>query len=1130
MKRLTFNLLGGAEIRRDGQLLTRIGLRKARALLYYLVTTGQASSRIALAGLLWGDLPEANARRNLRKVLTRLRQHADDSLQITRHTVAMRPDLEFQVDVSQFRKLTAPQTGVNEWRSAVTLYQGDFLDGFYVSNAPEFEYWMLGQRALLRDKAVTCLQQIATYLTREGNDVEAISYTKRLLDLEPLREESHRLLMTLYARSGQAASALAQYETCRQILASELDIEPDSETQQLFLDIRQRNVRAQAPATGAPSNLPLSTTAFIGREAELDELTAHLQNPDVRLLTIVGMGGAGKTRLALSLASQLADDNFPDGRFFSSFEALHFSDASNEESVRATLAVNMLSSLNVPLSPKDDPFRQLSEHLRQRRLLLILDNFEPLLLPGLEPKVVRMVQEILEQAPYVMLLLTSRQPLYLRAEWIYDIDGLPLPMSGDANEARSASVRLFNETARRQDRHFDVDAERAAVRQICRLVGGLPLGIELAAGLIREKRCSEIATEIALTLEGVATKWHDLPPRQRSLKATFEYTWQMLTKPERQLLSMLSYMRRSLSNEAARVLAGNLMPMLDRLAAKSLVRFQDARIYLHEVIVEFARRELDEVPEWLGVVSEKHAHYFLDQLETIEHGLETGDDFPIGLTLRPDLENIRTAWRWAVESRNSKRLNQAVRGLMSFFYNMGWLSEGMALLEGAVQALRPGQEQTLPALINCLSQQGLLAALGTDIARASKLSALSAQHLEALASRKSIPDLEFLQAQHLFLQGYIAHGNADWSTARTHLTKAAIAFHHLNRAYDETRAYFVIGNGWMGERQWGKVIETSEKVRALCRAAGNLRLEAKTLATMAVAYSSANKPEKARACREQAQELSAHITWPVRDEVVWLGLAADQALDAGYLDEAARHIAQAAPLVFQSGSMFYEDWNHIQQGHLLLQIGDYEKALDHYERARTCAAVTDKPAMVAFTLTCLCMLCYRWGKTEWLAQHAQALSEVTKQLDDEYYLARAASWNGFTLLALNQAEKAAPSFLQALAETSDEICLCEAQWGVMNCYQQMGDQKAAYESAIALRETPRFENLPAMVTESLLPYQIYYDCWRVLRPVNPGQAGKVLQTAGDHIRDRLHRIENQEWKKAYFQEATFQGRFPIPAV
>ena len=987
--------------------------------------------------------------------------------------------------------------------------------------APEFENWLLGQRARLRDRAVICLQQIASGLAEKGEEAAAISHAQRLLELEPWREESHRLLMSLYARSGQLTSALSQYETCRQILDAELGIEPNRETEALFQKIRESH---KVTRTIPLSNVPIPTTGFVGRDDELTELMTYLRNPEVRLLTIVGMGGAGKTRLALAMIAELVDSDFPDGRFFTTFESLQFSDIDDELAVQSTIAAHVLISMEIPIAPKEAPLQQLIAHLRMHHYLLIFDNVETLLLPEVAPAVVTMIQTIISQAPQLKLLLTSRQPLHLRAEWIFDIGGLPLPVD---EIVQTASVQLFYETAHRLNRHFDLEAERTAVNEICHLLDGLPLGIELAASLVRQKRCTEIADQIEQSLEGVAAKWQDLPPRHRSLKATFEYTWKLLTKQEQQLLAMLAYMRRGFSNDAAQSVVGERIQLLDHLVDKSLVKRQDARYFLHEVVLQFARQKLADVQPWRENVALQHAHYFLEQAKLIERGLETGDDYPMCQRLRPDLENIRLAWRWAIKHGETEWLNHAARGLMVFFHSMGWLTEGMVLMQEAVTSIQSQPSKPLTTLINCLLQQALLMALATDLVKATELADASAYYLKIYAEEDNKPAQPYFQAYQHFLYGYIAHGNSDWAMARAELSSAANAFHNLNRTYDEARAYFVIGNGWMGERNWQKVIEVSERVVSLCQKSGNQRMEAKTLATMASAYNSDNKLEDAKRCRERANLLWAQIEWPIRDEVVWFGMAAEQALDAGYLDEAASHLRQAMPLVAQSGSMFYEDWHHILQGHLFLQLGNHEQAIAHYKKAKDSAVAVEKPGMIAFVLICLCLAYYHRGKSESVKLSAQQLVDVSDQIDGAYYRARADNWLGLAMMMANQAQEAHAHFLQALDTTTDEICFIEAQWGMLLCYQQQKNQAAAFETAVTLLTNPLFDNLPKMLTEILLPFQIYFDCWQALAPVDPTRAENVLKIAADHLSERFDRIEKHAWKQAFLQQATCGGRFPL---
>ena len=249
-------------------------------------------------------------------------------------------------------------------REAVELYRGEFLEGFSVRQALGFEEWVLGERERLRQLAIQALHRLSVACTVRGEYAAGIEYTNRLLALEPWQEEAHRQLMTLLARSGQHSAALAQYETCRRILAEELGVEPLPETQALYHRLKTRR-------EAAPHNLPPQTTPFVGRQAELAQIAHHLDRADCRLLTLIGAGGIGKTRLALQAAGQ-ALDAFADGVYFVPLAGI-----SSPEFLVPTIG----EAIDYPLSGEADPKRQLLNYLQQKEMLLVLDNFEHLLSP-----------------------------------------------------------------------------------------------------------------------------------------------------------------------------------------------------------------------------------------------------------------------------------------------------------------------------------------------------------------------------------------------------------------------------------------------------------------------------------------------------------------------------------------------------------------------------------------------------------------------------------------------------------------------------------------------------------------------------------------------------------------------------
>jgi len=275
---LRLRFLGGATIIHGDTAVEGFISAKAQALLCYLAVTGRPHSRQALAGLLWGEMPEDAARTNLRQVLANLRRLVGPHLRITRHTAAFNREAPYWLDVEAFEaevRNGLPVEG-QTWQpaslcSAAELYRGDFLAGFSVRDAPAFEEWVVVEQEYLRELAVQALEQLVAYQTARGECGPAIEYTRRLLALDPWREEAHQQLMLLLARSGRREAALAQYDVCRQTLANGLGTEPSKATRALYERIRS--------VPEGRHNVPADVTSFVGREAELAALAQRRQTP-----------------------------------------------------------------------------------------------------------------------------------------------------------------------------------------------------------------------------------------------------------------------------------------------------------------------------------------------------------------------------------------------------------------------------------------------------------------------------------------------------------------------------------------------------------------------------------------------------------------------------------------------------------------------------------------------------------------------------------------------------------------------------------------------------------------------------------------------------------------------------------
>ncbi|MGD2147872.1 MAG: BTAD domain-containing putative transcriptional regulator, partial [Anaerolineae bacterium] len=272
--KLELALLGTVVIRREGLPATDLRSRKAQALLCYLAVTGRPHSRPALAGLLWGGMPETNARMNLSKALSDLRRSFGDHLTTTRQTIGFNRDSDYWLDVEALEanmNSASARAPVKAMEEAIELYRGDFLEDLYVRAAPEFEVWVLAQRARLRELALHALHRLIAHYSEQGDAGRgrAIRHTTRLLALEPWREEAHRQMMSLLALNGQRSAALVQYEQCRQALADELGVDPAGETTALYEQIRDgeldRGTGRQADPLPPPRhNLPAQSTPLIG--------------------------------------------------------------------------------------------------------------------------------------------------------------------------------------------------------------------------------------------------------------------------------------------------------------------------------------------------------------------------------------------------------------------------------------------------------------------------------------------------------------------------------------------------------------------------------------------------------------------------------------------------------------------------------------------------------------------------------------------------------------------------------------------------------------------------------------------------------------------------------------------------
>lgn len=672
----------------DQTALSLTGERPISLLAYLLLHRHTPQPRQQIAFSLWPDSSDSQARANLRNLLFTLRQtlpHADDYLIADSLTLQWRPNADFSLDVADFqaaltavRTAASPQAQITHLETAVNLYKGDLLPNNY-------DDWIIPRREELRQDYLAALRQLAALLEEQADYRAAHRTMQRLLQLDPLDETVYVQIMRLQALSGDRAGVRRTYDQCQAILRRELDVEPGPATTAAY----QQLLRLETPATAvslptpptppAPSRpLPTPATPFIGREAELAEIAELLADPACRLLTIVGPGGMGKTRLALETAVG-HQPIFADGVAWVALNTLQ-----TPNQVAAALA----EALRYRLSGAEAE-AELIHVLAQKEILLVLDNFEHLLAAA------DFLTQLLAQTTAVKLLVTSRQALELPAEWRFDLGEFPLPDETQPETlADNSAVRLFLHSARRTAAAQQLTAiDYPAIARICRLVDGIPLGIELAASWTRLLSCQEIAREITQSLDFLTVNLRHVPPRHRSLRAVFDYSWDLLSAAEKQTLGRLAVFSGGFTREAAEQVAAADLSLLSGLVDRSLVqRPAVGRFSLHNIVRQYTGERLPLEDDTVR----RHSAYYLQWLENLTTALQ-GKGQPEALTaVSHDISNIRAAWQYAVGARQLHLLRGASFTLFYFYELRGLIHEGETVFRTAAAALQ-GSANPTPA-------------------------------------------------------------------------------------------------------------------------------------------------------------------------------------------------------------------------------------------------------------------------------------------------------------------------------------------------------------------------------------------------------------------------------------------------
>jgi len=728
---LTELKLLGKVILQQGDEGLSLPYRRTLLLVTYLLCHDTWQTREELQLLFWPEDDAKQGGNKLRQLLHRTKQESyAEPIEVREDAVR----LDIVNDVQQFRSAFAN----NQWRDALELYRGELLGGMQAKGLDNYQEWLDAERSDLKQLWREASLQYSVVLGNLGEHADAAILLKAVLDTDYLDEDVLQAYLQHLSFSEQRSLAIKSYEEFKTQLWSELQLEPLEETQQLIesikaspvkdIDVSQEpevnnhsevsEIQAEAIAVQAkaitntssttvvekPSLLgitPSFNTPFVGRDIELAELASSLQDDNCRLQTLLGFGGVGKTRLAVEIFQQ-ANRHFADGAVFVALAGISADKDSSKEQLVPQVVSAILQALAIEQTAQQNTqglLKRLFATLEHQEMLIVLDNFEHVM-PATE-----LIIEMLEAAPKVKVLVTSREALGLYNEHLFDISGLASPPLDDIEHVEIYdAVQLFIRSARRVKADFVLtEHSKLAVAQICNMLQGSPLALELAAAWVRLMPPSEIVEELSRNLDLLESNYPDLPQRHRSLEAIFEQSWELLSLEEQTTLQHLAVFEGGFSKDAAVEVTGASLRSMFSLVNKSLLKRDEAgRFSRHLVVDQYSKQRLYSDDSLYQDLASKHASYF--QKWTLHSMKDKAQSVWIE-EISENYSNIEAAMKWAEATQNPEILLKLTRSVTNFWIirghyvdldNANWLTKSL-------QAVSPDADpKNYVQVLNCL--------------------------------------------------------------------------------------------------------------------------------------------------------------------------------------------------------------------------------------------------------------------------------------------------------------------------------------------------------------------------------------------------------------------------------------------
>jgi predicted ATPase/transcriptional regulator with XRE-family HTH domain/Tfp pilus assembly protein PilF len=810
------------------------------------------------------------------------------------------------------------------------------------------------------------MRQLQT-VTQMNNGVTFGAWIKRLRKAADLTQDD------LAERVGYASATICKIEAGERRPSREIAdrlahiLLTDAEERTAFVAWRARGghetpyalgeAAAPAPALWHSPNtspyLPVPSTSLIGRAPELAGLAHLLAEPDCRLITLVGPGGVGKTHLAIQAATAAAA-RLAHSVYFVSLASVALADG---------LVPAIAGALGFTLAGAADASTQLLGHLRDQELLLVLDNVEHLI-----DSAAALIADILMQAPGLKLLVTSRERLRVQGEWAVEVAGLPVPHGETVGEIESAgAVALFLRRAHQAQPDFcPTEEDLHAIVRICRLVEGMPIGIEMAAAWVRMLSCAEIAAEITRGPDFLVARARDVPARHGSLRAVFDHSWRLLSDLERRALRRLSVFGGGFTRAAAAAVLSDecrvtssdqhndaqlntqhsaLLTLLVALVDKSLLRHSGAGRYdMHELVRQYAAAHLQDDPCEHTAARDQHSAYYAAWLRDRQDRLK-GAGQPAALAeISAEIDNLRLAWDWATERRDIATIRQLLHGFARFYELRSWFQEGTAAFQRTAAALRaapPSNEMDHHSALQRLTLGELLARMGWFYGRLGWLTQGADLLHESLALIGERDRAASLSAT--LCLGIVAYRMGDYAKAQWLLDKSLALARSLDHHWSIALSLCYQGLVAHARGDYQEARRLLCEALALNRAGGEARATALALSYLGVVELALGEPAQAQALLHESLAISSASgdRWGMATTLNHLGLVARAASDA---DQARSRFEESLALFRALGDYWGIGQALTNLGDETLADGDHTGARRHFlEAVRTAVAAQTTP-------------------------------------------------------------------------------------------------------------------------------------------------------------------------------------------